>query len=84
MYRILPRNNIIDVLAHLRDLHRQIRPSDDRARCTLERRELVPRNLLSNLRRTGEHPTLSILFKLPDIFSLMIDGAHRRLGTNWE
>lgn len=80
MYRNLPRSEVIDTLIHLRDLHRQIRPSKERDRYAFERRELVTKNLLSNLRRTGDHPTLSMLFEIAEIFSLTIDGAHRLFG----
>ena len=80
MYRNLPRIEIADALVHLRDLHRQIRASNDRDSYAFERRELVTRNLISNLRRTGDHPTLSMLFQIADMFSLTIEGAHRLFG----
>ena len=80
MYRPVPRNEISDAVAHLRDLHRQLRPSNDRERYAFERRELVTKNLLSNLHRTGDHPTLSMLLEIADMFSLTIEGAHRLFG----
>lgn len=80
MYRQVPRTEILAALAHLRDLHRQIRPSNDRERYAFERRELVTKNLFSNLRRMGDHPTLSMLLELADVFSLTIEGAHRLFG----
>ena len=80
MYRPVPRNEISDALAHLRGLHRQIRPSNDRERYAFERRELVTKNLLSNLHRTGDHPTLSMLLEIADMFSLTIEGVHRLFG----
>ena len=80
VYRPIHRDEISDAVAHLRDLHRQLRPSNDRERYAFERRELVTKNLLSNLRRTGEHPTLSMLLEVGDIFSLTIEGAHRLFG----
>ena len=80
MYRQVPRTEILDALAHLRDLHRQIRPSNDRERYAFERRELVTKNLFSNLRRTGDHPTLGMLLEIADMFSLTIEGAHRLFG----
>ncbi len=80
MYRNVPRPEILDALVHLRDLHRQIRPSNDRERHASERRELVTKNLLSNLRRTGDHPTLSMLLEIADMFSLTVEGAHRLFG----
>jgi len=80
VYRNVPRAEIMEALVHLRDLHRQIKPSDDRERHALERRELVTKNLLSNLRRTGDHPTLSMLLEVADAFSLTVEGAHRLFG----
>jgi hypothetical protein len=80
VYRPVPRNEISDAVAHLRDLHRQLRPSNDRERYAFERRELVTKNLLSNLHRTGDHPTLSMLLEIADMFSLTIEGAHRLFG----
>jgi len=80
VYRPVPRNEISDAVAHLRDLHRQLRPSNDRERYAFERRELVTKNLLSNLHRTGNHPTLSMLLEIADTFSLTIEGAHRLFG----
>ncbi len=80
MYRNVPRAEIMDALVHLRDLHRRIKPSNDRERHALERRELVTKNLLSNLRRTGDHPTLSMLLEVADAFSLTVEGAHRLFG----
>lgn len=80
MYRHVPRTEILAALAHLRDLHRQIRPSNDRERYAFERCELVTKNLFSNLRRTGDHPTLTMLLEFADVFSLTIEGAHRLFG----
>jgi hypothetical protein len=80
VYRHVPRTEILAVLAHLRELHRQITPTNDRERYAFERRELVTKNLLSNLRRTGDHPTLSMLLEVADMFSLTIEGAHRLFG----
>src|SRR5580698_4863789 len=65
---------------HLRELHRQFAPENERERYAFGRRELVTKNLLSNLRRTGDHPTLSMLLEIADIFSLTIEGAHRLFG----
>lgn len=37
-------------------------------------------DVLSNLRRTGNHPTLSMLVELTNMYSLTIEGAHRLFG----
>jgi len=80
VYRQVPRTEILDALAHLRELHRQIKPATDRERYAFERRELLTKNLFSNLHRTGNHPTLSMLLEIADMFSLTIEGAHRLFG----
>jgi hypothetical protein len=82
VYHNVPRPEIVDALIHLRDLHRQVRPSNERERSAFERRELLTKNLLSNLRRTGDHPTLSMLLEIADVFSLTVEGAHRLFGYN--
>jgi hypothetical protein len=64
VYRQVPRTEILDALAHLRELHRQIGPSNDRERYAFERRE----------------PTLNMLLEISNIFSLTIEGAHRLFG----
>jgi len=69
---------------HLRELFRRSNPSNERERLTHERREIVTKNLLSNLFRTKEHPTLHAVLELADIFSLTIDGAHRLFGYELE
>jgi hypothetical protein len=46
----------------------------------LERREAATKDLLSNLPRTNEHPTLRTLLEISDIYSLTLEGAHRLFG----
>jgi len=84
VYKPVPRGEIADALIHLRDLFRQRNPSNERERMTHERREIVTKNLLSNLFRTKEHPTLHAVLELADTFSLTIDGAHRLFGYDLE
>lgn len=84
MYRPVPRDQIADTLVHLRKLFRQIQASNDKERRVHERREVVTKNLLSNLSRTKEHPTLHVVLELADIFSLTIEGAHRLFGYELE
>lgn len=45
-----------------------------------DRREAVIRDLLSNLARTGEHPTLKTLLEVSETCQLTLDGAHRLFG----
>lgn len=80
MYTPVPRSEIIDVLIHIRDLYRQIKPSNDDALRAHERREASIRDLLSNLPRTNEHPTLKTLLEIAETCSLTLDGAHRLFG----
>ncbi|MFC5862348.1 hypothetical protein ACFPT7_08610 [Acidicapsa dinghuensis] len=42
------------------------------------------RDLLSNLPRTNEHPTLKTLLEVVDVCSLTLEGVHRLFGYNLE
>lgn len=84
MYRHVPRGQIADTLGHLRELFREIKPSNEQEHRAHERREVVTKNLLSNLFRTKEHPTLNAVLEVGDIFSLTLDGAHRLFGYSLE
>ena len=80
MYRPVTRSDILDALVHIRNLYRELKPADERAYLAYERRELALKNLLSNLPRTKEHPTLRTVLEIADTFSLTIEGAHRLFG----
>ena len=80
VYRPIPRAEILDALVHLRELYRQIKPSSERELLAYERREAATRDLLSNLPRVNQHPTLRTLLEVADIFQLTLDGAHRLFG----
>lgn len=80
MHSPVPSSEIIERLIHIRDLFRQIRPSNQRELRALERREAATKDLLSNLRRTNEHPTLRTLLEIAEIYSLTLEGAHRLFG----
>ena len=84
MYRPVPRGQIADTVAHLRELFREINPANEQERRAHERREVTSKNLLSNVFRTKEHPTLHAVLEVADIFSLTLDGAHRLFGYNLE
>jgi hypothetical protein len=84
VYRPVPRDQIASTLAHLRELFREVKPSSDREYRARERREIVTKNLLSNLFRLKEHPTLQAVLEIADIFSLTLDGAHRIFGYDLE
>jgi hypothetical protein len=62
------------------DLHRRVKPSNERELLAYERREAAARDLLSNLPRTNEHPTLKTLFEVAKICSLTLEGAHKLFG----
>jgi hypothetical protein len=66
----------------MHDLHRRIKPSNERELLTFERREAAARDLLSNLPRTDEHPTLKTLLEVAEISSLTLQGAHKLFGYN--
>jgi hypothetical protein len=80
VYQRVPRLAIIDALIHIRDLYRQVRPIDGSALRAQERREAVIRDLLSNLPRMGEHPTLKTLLEVTESCGLTLEGAHRLFG----
>jgi hypothetical protein len=80
MYRPIPRGQITDTLAQLRDLFRRIKPSNETETRAKQRRETLAKNLLSNLTRTNEHPTLHTVLEIADTFSLTLGGAHELFG----
>lgn len=82
VYSPVPRNEILDALAHMYDLHRRVKPSNERELLAYERREAAARDLLSNLPRTNEHPTLKTLLEIAEIYSLTLEGAHKLFGYN--
>ncbi len=80
MYTSIPRQQMAEMLSHLRSLFRRKRYTNAREEREHERREVVTRNLLSNLTRLKEHPTLNAVLEVADIFSLTLEGAHRLFG----
>lgn len=82
VYRPVPRSEIIGALAHMLDLHRRVKPSNERELRAYERREAAARDLLSNLPRTNEHPTLKTLLEVAEICWLTLEGAHKLFGYN--
>ncbi|WP_353069860.1 hypothetical protein RBB75_05955 [Tunturibacter empetritectus] len=84
MYSFVPREQIADTLIHLRGLFRNVPPVDEKEYRAQERRELLTKNLLSNLRRTKDHPTLHSVLEVANAFSLTLDGAHRLFGYELE
>src|SRR3984957_19307419 len=84
MYSSVSRDQIADALIHLRGLFREIRPSSEKDYRAQEKREILTKNLLSNLFRTKDHPTVNLVLDVADAFSLTIDGAHRLFGYELE
>ena len=80
MYNPIPRGQIADTLAQLRDLFRRIKPSNETETLAKQKRETLAKNLLSNLTRTNEHPTLHTVLEIADTFSLTLGGAHELFG----
>jgi len=80
VYRPVTRAEIADALVHIRDLYRQIKPPDEQEYRASERREVGIKNLLSNLPRTKEHPTLNTVDEVANMALLTIEGAHRLFG----
>jgi hypothetical protein len=80
VYRPVARNEIIDALIHIRDLYRWLKPSSEQERRARERREIGIKDLLSNLPRTKEHPTLNTVDEIADMAWLTNEGAHNLFG----
>ena len=80
MHSPVPSSEIIERLIHIRDLFRRVRPSNERELRVFERREAATKDLLSNLPRTNEHPTVRTLLEIAEIYSLTLEGAHRLFG----
>jgi hypothetical protein len=84
LYNPVPRAQIADALIHLRGLFREISPSSEKDYRAHERREILTKNLLSNVFRIKDHPTLHVVLEVADVFSLTLDGAHRLFGYELE
>jgi hypothetical protein len=84
VYSSVPRDQIAETLIHLRGLFREMPLSTQKESRAQERRELLTKNLLSNLFRTKDHPTLHAVLEVGDAFSLTLDGAHRLFGYELE
>lgn len=80
MHRQVSRSDIVDRVERLRGLHRQNPPTDESERIVYERREQKTKDLLSNLRRTSDRPTLSLIKEFGELNALTVDGAHRLFG----
>jgi hypothetical protein len=84
LYRHVPRNEIRDRLIHLRGLYEQLVPTNEQELRAAERREIITKNLLSNLRRTSDDPTLNTVQEIVENFPLTIEGGHRFFGFGLE
>lgn len=82
MYRHVPHSDITGALIHIRGLFRRVKPSDERAFRARERLEATIRDLLSNLPRTDQHPTLKTILEIAETCCLTLEGAHRLFGYN--
>ena len=80
MYTPVARSEVLDALAHIRDLHRKSSGQKRETEIAVERRELAFKHLASNLPRTSAHPTLRIVSEIAELFSLTVEGAHRLFG----
>lgn len=78
MYRPVPRGQIFDSLTHLRELFRGVKPANEQESLAHERREIVTKNLLSNLFRTKEHPTLNTVLEIADILVIRHKFSRKR------
>jgi hypothetical protein len=84
MYIPVARAEITESLIHLRDLFRKVPRGNDGDIRAHERREITTKNLLSNLIRMKQHPTLHTVLEVADIFRLTLSGSHRLFGYKLE
>jgi hypothetical protein len=80
LYNSVPRDQIAETLIHLRGLFREMPLTNEGDLRSRDRRETLTKNLLSNLFRTKDHPTLNVVLEVAQAFSLTLDGAHRLFG----
>jgi hypothetical protein len=80
VYSPVSRTEIVEALLHIRDLYRRKRRTSNHEALSHERREAVVRDLVSNLARTGDHPTLKTLLDVAETCRLTFEGAHRLFG----
>jgi hypothetical protein len=80
VYKPVPRSEITGALMHIRDVLRRIRLSNEHALRMHERRETTIKDLLSNLPRTNQHPTLKMVMEIAETCCLTLEGAHRLFG----
>ena len=76
MYNPVACAEITESLIHLRDLFRKVPRRNDGDTRSHERREITTKNLLSNLVRMKQHPTLHTVLEIGDIFRLTLGGSH--------
>jgi hypothetical protein len=74
------RTEIIARVEHIRELHRQRRPKDDREQSMFDRRERALKDFLSNAPRTSTRPMLNMVHAIEEACSLTTDGAYRLFG----
>ena len=84
MYHTIPREQIADIIQHLRQLHRGLEAETQAQILAAERREILARSFLTNLFKTSEHPMLSTVLDIADAFSLTLEGAHSIFGYDLE
>jgi hypothetical protein len=80
VYRSVNRSEIAARVKHIRDLHRQLKPTNESDAATYVVREQKTKALLSNLQRMGTRPTLQLVYEFGRLNSMTTDGAHRLFG----
>ncbi len=80
MYEHVSREEVVDRIKHIRNLHRQVAPTTAAEQEIYNYREQKTGNLLSNLRRLSNRPMLSLVHDFGMRNSLTADGAHRLFG----
>ena len=80
MYTSVSSREVIEQVEHIRELHRQIRATNDRAIVAHTQRERKLKDFISNLRRTETRPMANMVRDLAEACSLTTEGAYRLFG----
>ncbi|MFT4111315.1 hypothetical protein [Silvibacterium sp.] len=80
IYREVSINEIVEQLEHIRQLHRGVHPSSERARIIHDKREQKIKDFLSNIRRTGVRAMVPMVHELEELCGLTTGSGYRLLG----
>ncbi|QHN02740.1 hypothetical protein FTO74_04675 [Granulicella sp. WH15] len=82
MYRPVSRHTVLDVLARLRSLFREMSPATEVERVAQAEREAFYHHLAANMHGPSFHPMPHVIAEASRHFWLTLDGAHQLFGYN--